>query len=217
LRLLQLVSPALPIGGFAYSQGLEQAVAAGWVRDERSAGLWISGLLEGSIATLDLPVVSRLLAAFAAGEDDAVDSWNAFLLASRATAELRAEDRHLGASLARLLDGLGVPGAGAWTRRADVAHATMFALAAAHWELLPVIACTGFAFAWTESQVSAAVRLVPLGQTAGQRILLALADAVPAAVARAMAVDDDEAGAVAPGQALASAWHETQYSRLFRS
>jgi urease accessory protein len=211
------VSPALPIGGFAYSQGLEQAVAAGWVRDEEQAARWIGGLLEGSIARLDLPVVARLHAAFAAGDDDAVRTWNAFLLAARPTAELQAEDRHLGAALARLLAGLDVPGAAAWAKRTDVAHAAMFALAASHWDLPPIIACTGFAFSWAEAQVSAAVRLIPLGQTAGQRILVGLAEAIPAAAVRALEVADDDVGAVAPGQSIASARHETQYSRLFRS
>jgi urease accessory protein len=216
-RLLQLVSPALPIGAFAYSQGLEAAVTAGWVRDEGSARDWIRGLLDASLAALDLPVLARLHAAWGAGDGAAVERWNALLLASRATAELAAEDRHLGAALARLLDGLGVGGAAPFAPRTDVAHATMFALAAVRWDVPARAACEGFAFAWAEAQVSAAVRLVPLGQSSGQRALLALGDAVPAAAARALALDDDGIGAAAPGLAIASARHETQYSRLFRS
>jgi urease accessory protein len=193
-------------------------VAAGFVRDEDTARDWIRGLLDASLAALDLPVLARLDAAWRAGDGAAVERWNAFLLASRATAELAAEDRHLGAALARLLEGLGVDGAAAFAPRTDVAHATLFALVAVRWEVPARAACEGFAFAWAEAQVSAAVRLVPLGQSAGQRALLALGDAVPAAVARALALDDDDAiGAAAPGLAIGSARHETQYSRLFRS
>ena len=103
LRLLHLASPALPIGGFHFSQGLEYAADRGWVRDEATALDWIGGILGASIATLDLPVLHRLHAAWSRNDCLAVHRWNAFLLASRETAELRAEDRHLGGALLRVL------------------------------------------------------------------------------------------------------------------
>jgi urease accessory protein len=146
-----------------------------------------------------------------------VNAWTAFLVASRPSAELQLEERHLGGALARVLAGLGLREATAWIARADVTYAAMFALAARRWDVPRVAAAHGFAFAWAEAQVSAAVRLVPLGQSAGQRIIAAAAAAIPAAVALALTLPDDELGAVAPRLALASAWHETQYSRLFRS
>ncbi len=93
----------------------------------------------------------------------------------------------------------------------------MFALAARRWNVPLAAAAQGFAFAWAEAQVSAAVRVIPLGQSAGQRILAAAAATIPGAVARALSLPPDEIGAASPRLALASAWHETQYSRLFRS
>jgi urease accessory protein len=216
LRLLQLCSPALPIGAFAYSQGLEPAVVAGWVHDEASAAAWIGGLLQGSLATLDLPALMRL---YEAWENNvaAVDAWTALLSASRTAAELQAEDRHLGGALARVLSGLDLVEASPWIARDDVTYAAMFALAACRWGVPLQAALSAYAFVWCETQVSAAVRLIPLGQSAGQRVLSTLGAAVPAAVARAVTITDDQIGASAPAHGLASALHETQYSRLFRS
>ncbi|HVU52395.1 MAG TPA: urease accessory protein UreF [Polyangia bacterium] len=220
LRLLHLCSPALPIGMFAYSQGLEPATSAGWVRDEESARGWIVGLLENQLASLDLAVLARLWEAWGDDETAAparVESWSAFLMASRPSAELQMEERRLGGALARVLSGLGLPEASTWTARADATYATLFALAARRWGVPLAAAAQGFAFAWAEAQVSAAVRLVPLGQSAGQRVLAAAAASIARTVTRALALPLDEIGASSPRLALASAWHETQYSRLFRS
>ncbi|HVT10499.1 MAG TPA: urease accessory UreF family protein [Polyangia bacterium] len=217
LRLLQIVSPALPTGAFAYSQGLEQAVAEKWVTDETEARMWLLGLLRWSFATLDMPVLARLMTAWRDGDALGVARWSRWLLACRPTRELRAEDRQLGGALARILEGLGITQAAGWGRRPDVTHATMFALAAVCFDVAPAAAVAGAAFAWAEAVTAAAVRLVPLGQTAGQRILAAAGAAIPALAARALTLMDDELGAAAPGQALASAAHETLYSRLFRS
>jgi urease accessory protein len=221
LRLLHLCSPALPIGMFAYSQGLEPATAARWVHDEDSARDWIVSLLGSQLATLDLAVLARLWDAWGDDESAAraaeVGTWSAFLMASRPSAELQQEERHLGSALARVLSGLGLPEASAWTARSEVTYTTMFALAARRWSVPLAAAAQGFAFAWAEAQVSAAVRLVPLGQSAGQRILAAASAAIPGAVTRALTLPTDEIGAPSPRLAVASAWHETQYSRLFRS
>jgi urease accessory protein len=220
LRLLQLSSPALPIGAFAYSQGLEPAVAAGLVTDEGTASSWILGLLAGPIAHLDLAVFARLHRAAASGDGAAAQRWTAFLLASRATAELQNEDRHLGSSLARVLVTMGIPEAAVNLTTGEIADrtfASMFALATARFDIDVQSALQAFAFAWAEAQTSAAVRLVPLGQSAGVRILATAAQAIPSAVDRALILEDDDIGAAAPLHALLSIAHETQYSRLFRS
>ena len=118
----------------------------------------------------------------------------------------------MGSALAQLLSNVGaeVP-----ERRLPFASA--FAVAAVDWSIAPEDACAGYAWAWCEAQVAAAVKLVPLGHTAGQRMLLALGLEIPAAIASATACQDDEIGASLPGLAIASALHETQYTRLFRS
>jgi urease accessory protein len=216
-RLMQLVSPGLPIGAFAYSQGLEQAVASGWVTDEPTAAEWLLGLLHHAMETLDLPVLERLINAWRADDQSQVDAWSAWLAACRQTRETRAEERQLGAALARALAAIGIERARGWEARADVTQATMFALAAAHHAIPTSAALAGYAFAWAEATTSAAVRLVPLGQSAGQRLLAAAGDEIPDAVERARRLEDDELASTAPGQAIASALHEALYSRLFRS
>lgn len=120
LRLLQLVSPSLPVGAYAYSQGLEQAVEAGWVNDAATVQAWIGGLLQHTLCTLDVPVLLRLHAAWRASDHNAVRQWSAWLHACRESAELQAEDRQLGNALARLLSDLGIDDAhppGAATRQ----------------------------------------------------------------------------------------------------
>lgn len=217
LRLLQLVSPALPVGAYAYSQGLEAAVDAGWVSDEVSLRGWLFGVLEHSLCRVDLPVLARLQRAWSAGDDAAVAYWAAWLMAQRESAELQAEDRHLGLALARLLAELDVPAARAWTTHADVGWPVMFALAAAHWAIPPAQAQCGYLWAWCENQVAAALKLMPIGQTAGQRLLSECAHRLPALAAHAAGLPDADIGQVSPGLAIASARHETQYTRLFRS
>jgi len=169
-RLLQLVSPALPIGAFAYSQGLEQAVASGWVTDEESAATWLLGLLHSGLATLDLPVLERLIDAWRTDNRPRVDAWSAWLAACRSTRETRAEEKQLGSALARALGAIGVREAREWEGSAHVTQAAMFALGAARFAIPTSAALAGYAFAWAESTTSAAVRLVPLGQSAGQRL-----------------------------------------------
>src|SRR3569832_2312883 len=119
MRLLQLSSPMLPVGAYAYSQGLEHAVHAGWVRDERTAHVWIGGVLRGGLMRLDVPVLARLYHAWHMADDVAVHRWSSFLHASRESAELQQEDRHLGQALARLLRDLEIGEAAAWMTRAD--------------------------------------------------------------------------------------------------
>ena len=217
LRLLQLVSPALPIGGYNFSQGLEYAIEAGWVRDEASALGWIAGLMSASVSTLDTPVLHRLYDAWSADDAGAVDRWSRFLIASRETSELRAEDRHLGRSLAKVLAEAGLAPAREWQTRPDATFATLFALGCARWRV-DAHACTwGYLWTWAENQVLAALKAVPLGQSAGQRMLDALIAQIPQVAQRATTLNDAQIGSAAPMHLIASAAHETQYTRLFRS
>lgn len=217
LRLLQLTSPALPIGGFAFSQGLEAAHELGYLPDEASAKSWLHGTLTDGMARLDLPILKRLRAAFVRDDREAAAYWTSFLLASRESEERRLEDQQVGRALSRLLIDQGVPGAETWLRDETVTHACLFALAAAHFGVPEEASLLGFAFSWAENQVGALSRLMPLGQLAAQRVLSSIGEAVPAAVQFAWVLPDDALGSTLPGVAIASALHETQYTRLFKS
>ncbi|NVB37529.1 urease accessory protein UreF [Pseudenhygromyxa sp. WMMC2535] len=217
LRLLQLSSPALPVGAYAYSHGLEAAVSAGWVHDRESAAGWILGVAEHAIASLELPLLARLIPAYAAGDHGQVAHWTNFLCAARESEELAREDRHMGLALARLLVDLGVDEAAGSRGDPNTTYVGAFALACARWRVPVRAAMHALAFGFCENQVAAAIKLVPLGQTDGQRVLVAAMAEIPGWIDAAEALDDDALGPLAPGLALASARHEQQYSRLFRS
>jgi urease accessory protein len=219
VRLLQLASPVLPIGAYSYSQGLEWAVEDGTVRDAATAQTWIGDLMTLVVAGGEAAVAWRLLRA--AGDDwPAFARWNAWFRASRETAELRAETGQMGGSLVRLaldLDLLDEPARDTLPLLAPVTLPAAFALAARGFAIPATAALASFLWSWLENQVLAAMKLVPLGQVAGQRMLVALGEAIPALVAAASTIADDDIATFAPGFALACARHETQYSRLFRS
>lgn len=216
-RLLQLASPALPVGAYSYSQGLEAAVDAGIVTDAATARRWIEDVLEHAVSKMEAPVLARVLRAWKSGDAPAAARWNAFFLASRETAELRAETVQMGYSLARLLADLGGDGGERLGAIDEISYPTAFAAAAAAWNIDEPGALRAYLWAWVENQVMAAVRAVPLGQTDGQRLLLALGERIDPLAERAAALDDEALSNFAPGLAMLSCRHETQYSRLFRS
>jgi urease accessory protein len=217
MRLFQLSSAALPIGAFAYSQGLEQAVALGDVKCRETSIDWISGMLGRSVLSLDVPVFGRIQRAFSQGDGAGARRWNDYLFAARGSAELRAEERQVGSALARLLSREGVEQAQPWVSDSRVTLATGFALASVAWSAPAIHAALSYTFAWAEAQVGAATRLIPLGQSDAQHVLGRLVARASADVEAALARPDDELSSSTPGQLLLSALHETQYSRLFRS
>jgi urease accessory protein len=205
-RLLQLASPALPVGAYSYSGGLEAAVEAGIVKDAVSAQGWIGDVLEFSLSRMEAPVFLRMM------EGD-MQRWNELFLASRETAELRAETAQMGFSLNKLLPELGVDR----LEMEEVSFPAAFAHAATSWNIEPRAALTAYLWSWVENQVMAAIKAVPLGQTDGQRMLLFLGKRVEETAGQASAIRDEDMGNFAPGLAVLSSRHETQYSRLFRS
>ncbi len=217
LRLLQLVSPGLPIGMYSYSQGLERAVDDRWVNSADSAREWIGGVLQHNLVRIDVPVFLRLYQAWQHQDPVVVTQWSKTLIAYRETSELRAEDKQTGQALAKLLIKLNVPEAHTWQRHPAATLATLFALAAVRWGIAPRQAAIGYLWGWLENQVLCAVKLVPLGQVAGQQLLQSLAEQIPSLVDAATLTADDQIGGSAFALALASSRHEAQYSRLFRS
>jgi urease accessory protein len=217
LRLFQLSSAALPIGAFAYSQGLEQAVETGNVTCRDTSIAWTVGMLEHAVLTLDVPVFARLYRAFAADDIVAARRWSDYLFATRGSGELRAEERQTGSALMRLLTKEGVERAAAWLGAPRVTLATGFALASVAWGAPLRDSALAYVFAWAEAQVGAATRLIPLGQSDAQRTLSRLIERTARGIDEALVRRDDQLVSSTPGQLLLSARHESQYSRLFRS
>lgn len=235
-RLWLLLSPSLPVGGYSYSQGLEYAVANGQVTDFESTRHWIGGLARQVLPRVDLPLLLRMFQALANRNTIEFQQWNLQLLALRETAELRAEDLAMGQALWRLLGEL-TP-APTHDYPVDVSHTTdtnhsadisslpqpsrltfagALACAGHLWALDEATLCDACAWIWCENQVAAAVKLVPLGHSDGQRLLLSLADELNALTVQALACPDEALGMTATGLAIASAQHENQAARLFRS
>lgn len=216
LHLLHLVSPALPVGAYAYSQGLESAVEAGWIRDVQDTENWLDNILHESIAQLEVPVLKRLYRAWQTDDVAEARRWNDFLLASRETGELLLEDTQMGQALWRLLSDLDLPAARRWDA-GQSSFSTLFAMAASHYRINEADCLQGFVWSWLENQVQAAIKLVPLGQTQAQQLLVNLLPVIPPLCREADALTDEEIGNSLPRIAMASMQHETQYSRLFRS
>jgi urease accessory protein len=212
-KLLQLASPTLPVGAYSYSGGLESAVEAGVVKDAATARQWIGDVLEFSMARMEAPLLFSLISSFVEEDFYAIENTNRKILASRETAELRAETVQMGYSLNRLLKDLGV----GEVPVEEPSFPAAFAFAGAHWKIEPQAALQAYLWAWLENQVMAAVKAVPLGQTDGQKLLLNLGDRLPSLVERAKDMKDEDMGNFVPGLAMLSSQHETQYSRLFRS
>ncbi len=220
VRLLQLASPALPIGAYSYSQGLEWAVEAGTVHDAESAGRWIGDLMEFAVGPADAAVLWRCMHAAAAYDQPTFLKWNAWYRASRETSELRTETEQTGAALIKLLGELDLIDAPTRAMAAAAAPITLpaaFALAAHRSGVAAEQALAGYLWSWLENQVLAAMKAIPLGQVSGQRLLQMLGARIPAVAVAARMQDDADVASFSPGLALASARHETQYTRLFRS
>ncbi|QKX18903.1 urease accessory protein UreF [Microbulbifer sp. YPW1] len=214
LRLLQLSSASLPVGGYAFSQGLEYAIDAGWVRNADDTRRWLTLQLQESLAQVDCPLLLRCHRALQEGNSERLHYWNHYTLACRETSELRLTDTATGSALIRLLNQLQVESK---LHSGDVSFTAAFAIAAHHWELGEDTALLGLVWSWLENQVAAATKLVPLGQTQAQQLIGDIQQQVPAAIKRAQRLEDCEIGAGLPALAIASARHEHQYTRLFRS
>ncbi|MGB9493601.1 MAG: urease accessory protein UreF [Azonexus sp.] len=220
-RLLQLASPALPVGAYTYSQGLEWAVESGIICDEATAGRWIADLMQHGIGCFEAPLVAALMTAWSAGDTADIANLNAEFLASRESAELRAETAQMGFSLRRLIRDLRDDSlanvASAVETLPEVAFPTVWAGIAAAWRIDLEAALTAYLWSWAENQVMAALKAVPLGQAAGQRLLAELGGKIPAVAVDAKNRPKTKWSNFTPAFAIACAHHETQYSRLFRS
>lgn len=225
LNLLHISSPALPIGAFAYSQGLEYTLEAGWCKDAADVEQWIESVMIHGLGGVDLPILKRLHQAWFSYEQenkadknsDILQYWNATLLAFRETKELYLEDIQVGAAFKQ------------WHLSQSQAHidkleiidkptvASMYALNGVIKGLTVEECLIGFVWAWLENQITAASKAMPMGQTDGQNIIRHLIPKIEAVIENAMTLEDDDIGSGLVGLSMSSALHENQYSRLFRS
>lgn len=226
LNLLHISSPALPIGAFAYSQGLEYTLEAGWCRKTDDVEQWIKSVMIHGLGGVDLPILKRLHQAWSAYEQDQVTesvstqslkAWNTTLLAFRETKELYLEDIQVGDAFKQ------------WHKTQSTEHidkleiidkptvASMYALNAVIKGLTVKECLIGFVWAWLENQITAASKAMPMGQTDGQNIIRHLIPEIEAVIEKSMRLEDDDIGSGLVGLSMSSALHENQYSRLFRS
>ena len=219
MQLMWLASPALPIGGFSYSECLEAAVDAGLVATENEASDWLVAQLHISLARADLAVIAQAIAAWQAQDHERIAQLNAWVLQTRESSELRAQAEQMGRSLLEWLRNHTTAQTAQieWLASLQPTYLLAFALAASSTGATVREGLLSYAFGWAENMVQAAIKSVPLGQSAGQRILSALTADIPAAIDHAMTLDDDSRQAFSPMLAILSSRHEVQYSRLFRS
>ncbi|PXW92877.1 urease accessory protein [Sphaerotilus hippei] len=228
LQLLWLASPALPVGGFSYSEGLEAAIDTGRVQGEADALAWLVDQLHLSLARADLAVVAQAHAAWARHDTARLHELNDWVRLTRESQELRQQTEQMGRSLLEWLRTLERQRL-EQGESADERVATLATLKPApSWPVAWALAVQRsgaplrealltHAFGWAENMVQAAIKAVPLGQSAGQRMLARLVQEIPPAVEHTMALPDSARQAHSPMLAILSARHEQQYSRLFRS
>jgi urease accessory protein len=220
LQLMWLASPALPVGGFSYSEGLEAAVDAGLADTEATAQHWLLDQLGLALGRADLAVVAQAFGAWQQHDLARITALNDWVRSTRESSEFRQQAEQMGRSLCDWLrqrqpDDPRVAALG--TLRPAPTWPVAYALAAVHTGAPLREALLAHAFGWAENMVQAAIKSVPLGQSAGQRMLGALSQAIPGVVDAAMALPEGERQAFSPMLAILSARHEAQYSRLFRS
>ena len=196
LRLLQLSSAALPVGGYSFSQGLEAAAEEGWLRNREEINAWLSLQLSEGHAKVDLPLLLRQMDAAQRRNADDLRRWNAWVLACRDTTELRSAEIAMGEALLRLAPPLNIEVP--WQAQGETAFISVFAMVATHWRIEPQLACHGYLWSWLENQVAAATRLTALGQTAAQQLLDTVMGELPGIVNKAGQLADEEIGSSLP-------------------
>lgn len=217
LRLMQLASSSLPVGSFTWSQGLEWAVEIGWVKSVDDFSGWQIQQMEHNFFTVDLPLLARLYRACEQDDLAAARRWTAYLLACRETRELRDEERSRGIAFTRLVTDWEPDCSQEWRTLFADSQLCGMAWLGVRWKVPLTNLALSLGYSWIESAVMAGVKLVPFGQQAAQRLIISLCDRYAQGLAQALACPDTRLGSATPLAAIASARHETQYSRLFRS
>ncbi|MCL1470940.1 urease accessory protein UreF [Argonema antarcticum] len=218
LSLLQLTNSALPVGAYSYSEGLENLIEVGTIKNTQSLKHWLEQELRYGAIRLEASVMVRGYTSVKLGDLDTLSYWNGWASAARETEELREQSWQMGRALVRLLQHLQPQLTSVFTELGETCnYALAFGIAAAHWQICDRASVLGYLHSWATNLVTAGVKLIPLGQTAGQQLLLDLHPTIISATTEILALDDDQLSSCGWGLSLASMAHETQYTRLFRS
>ena len=217
LKLMNLMSPTLPIGGFTYSQGIEKAIESNWITDFESAKKWLESQLLINLKFTDLPILMRLYKSVDSKNYKRAIYWSNFLLACRETMELRDEENNRGRSLAKLIESLEKDQAKEWSKILKTNHLLGYAFLSNVWNISIKKLLLGYSWSWLENQVAATVKIIPLGQTDGQKLLNEIIKKIPSVVEEVEIINDNEIGISQPAFVIASCLHETQYTRIYRS
>ncbi len=217
IRLLHLCSPNLPTGAYSYSQGLEWAVEAGWMTDCVGLADWLTSLADQSMRYVDIPLLARMYMAVRNNQPDTLQQWIDQLHACRETTELREEEQTRGKAMAALLRRLEQERVTPFLPHLGTSQLAGFAFAMVSWNINLHDGATGYCWSWLENQILTAMKIIPLGQSDGQQLLVELAPMIAKNVRLGLQLPDEEIGASTPAFALAGSLHETQYTRLYRS
>ncbi|MBX2880104.1 MAG: urease accessory protein UreF [Granulosicoccus sp.] len=218
IRLLHILSPALPTGAYSYSQGIETAVELGWIAGVEDFSQWITEQIQGSLHYQELPLIIRLYEAASRGDEKGFDEWSHIALAWRDTSESRDEEQFRGVAFLRILESLPDP----VFQDLPVASLRRSALAGIAWagaklEIALNELLLAYAHTWLETTITSGVKLIPLGQSQGQSLQYSLTPLCVDAVQGALMVGEDDIGYANPAISIASCRHETQYTRIYRS
>jgi urease accessory protein len=219
LNLLQLASPTLPVGAYSYSEGIEALVQQGTIDGASKLEHWLKQELQYGAVRLEAAVMLRAYRAVISNDSTALTNWNHWLTAARETEELRSQSLQMGRSLLRLFQALETPSSSLLPPHLEEScnFAIAFGLVAANWTIDEQSATLGYLHSWVTNLISAGIKLIPLGQTAGQQLLLRMGEDVDRATQEILTLQDTDLASCGWGLSLASMSHETLYSRLFRS
>jgi len=220
LKLLQLSNSALPLGAYNYSEGLETAITQHQIQGEDSLGQWLKNDLSHGAIRLETALMLRGYRCWLQEDLEGLQRWNQWGSAVKETHELREQSWQMGNTLTRLLLALESDShlsASLTAVGKPCNYAIALGIAAAYWQIGEFPAILGYLHSWATNLINVGVKLIPLGQTAGQGVLLQLHPSIESAASEILHLPDDELYTCSWGLGLASMRHETLYTRLFRS
>jgi urease accessory protein len=236
LNLLQLASPALPVGAYSYSEGLESLVNDGIITNLIQLENWLVDNLKFGSIQMEAAIMVRAYLAINQEDFTKLIYWQNWANATRDTAELRQQSLQMGRSLIKLFLNLSTAPVKSLNIDQDLQSniidqirqqiekdnnfchwAIAYGITAAHWQIDLNTAILGYLHSWLTNLINAGVKLIPLGQTDGQKLLWSMQPTIYQTTQNILELTDDDLVTCNWGLSLASMTHESQYTRLFRS